>query len=436
MTAPVHSPIGILAGNGSLPVEIARAVVERGGRVQVVAIDSAASLELDAFPTVRIGLGQIGGILHAFRAAGCRDLVIVGGVSRPDLGTLRPDLGLFLNLPEVVRLVFSGGDDGVLRVVVRFFEAKGFNVVSPVDLVPSLAVGSGSLTEASPTAADIADIFLGSSVVKALGAYDIGQAVIVSGGEIQAIEAAEGTDRMLARVAQFRGRSALSNACGVLVKRPKPGQEMRVDLPAIGPATVTRVAQAGLSGIAVLAGQSLAAQRLQLIEAAEAASVFVYGFTDGDGVARPRGDMRWVNANVDLLVGGSPGKAALADIRLGAAALSSIAALTRGGACVVSRGHILGLETRGEIADLVRRSKRVQQWGIGRLRRRVGVAVLAEDVLLDMGTIQTAADVCLSGIVLMGQQRVADDAVQAAKDAGLFLLRLTKAALPANESLS
>jgi len=436
VTAPVHSPIGILAGNGSLPVEIARAIVERGGRVQVVAIDSAASGELDAFPIVRIGLGQIGGILHAFRTAGCRDLVIVGGVSRPDLGTLRPDLGLFLNLPQVVRLVFSGGDDGVLRVVVRFFEAKGFNVVSPVDLVPALAVGAGRLTEASPTAADIADILLGSSVVKALGAYDIGQAVIVSGGEIHAIEAAEGTDRMLARVAQAKVGSTPGGPTGVLVKRPKPGQEMRVDLPAIGPETVTRVAQAGLSGIAVLAGQSLAAQRPQLIEAAKAASVFVYGFTEGDGLARPRGDSRWMTARVQTLAGASPGKAALTDIRLGAAALSSIAALTRGGACVVSRGHILGLETRGEIADLVRRSKRVQQWGIGRLRRRVGVAVLAGDVLLDLATIQTAADVCLSGIVLMGQQTVADDAVRAAKDVGLFLLRFTISALPANESLS
>lgn len=438
MTAAQSPPIGILAGNGSLPLEVARAVTQSGGRVQVVAIDPGASPGLDGFPCVRLGIGQIGGMLKALKDAGCRDLVILGGVSRPDLGTLRPDLGLIWNLPQVVRLVFSGGDDGVLRICVRFFEAKGLNVVSPAVLVPSLVAGAGSLTDLSPKPSDIADILLGSSVVKALGAYDIGQAVVVAGGRIEAIEAAEGTDRMLARLAHARHNrdgSPAGPAKGVLIKRPKPGQEMRVDLPAIGPATVASVAQAGLGGIAVLAGHSLVAQRSQLCEAARAASIYVYGFTEGDEAPRKRADHGWIAGHTNALGHRHPGAAECADIRLGAAALSSIAALARSGACVVSRGHILGLETGGEVASLVQRSKRVQQWGIARLRRRVGVAVLAENLSLDAGMVAAAAAVRLSGIALMGTHRIAGGAARAAAEAGLFLVRITPAT-PANEHRS
>ena len=353
MTSLGLKPIGILAGNGSLPGEIARAITAGGGSVQIVAINADVGDDLSAFPIVHLGLGKIGAILKTFRDAGVQELIIVGGVARPDLTKLRPDWGLFANLPEVVRLVFSGGDDGVLRIVVRFFEAKGFTVVSPADLVPSLAVGAGSLTAATPSPADVADILLGSSIVKALGAYDIGQAVIVRDGELLAIEAAEGTDRMLARVAASRNVIEGEKPRGVLVKRPKPGQEMRIDLPAIGPATVTRVAEAGLAGIAVLAGQSLAAQRLQLIANARAANVFVYGFTESNEAQRNRSDAGWKNARTDVLGIIRPNASQLADIRLGAAALASLAALARGGACVVSRGHILGLEPARDIGSCI-----------------------------------------------------------------------------------
>ena len=339
-------------------------------------------------------------------------------------------------MPEVARLVFSGGDDGVLRIVVRFFEAKGFTVVSPADVVPSLTVRAGSLTAAAPTPDDMADILLGSSVVKALGAYDIGQAVIVCDGELLAVEAAEGTDRMLARVAQSRAAREASNPRGVLVKRPKPGQEMRIDLPAIGPATVTRAAAAGLAGIAVLAGQSLAAQRLQLLANARAANVFVYGFTEGDEPPRNRADTGWTNARAEAAGKHSPGSSQLADLRLGAAALASLAALTRGGACVVSRGHILGLEPAGDIGDLFQRTQRLQQWGIARLRRRASVAVLGDGAAVNEATIAAANAVNLSGIAVAGRQPVNADVIRAADAAGLFVVHLTPALLSSTEHSS
>ena len=436
MTSLGPKPIGILAGNGSLPGEIASAITAGGGSVQIVAIDNEVDDDLSAFPIVHLGLGKIGAILQTFRAAGVQDLVIVGGVTRPDLAKLRPDWGLFANLPEVARLVFSGGDDGVLRIVVRFFEAKGFTVVSPADVVPSLTVRAGSLTAAAPTPDDMADILLGSSVVKALGAYDIGQAVIVCDGELLAVEAAEGTDRMLARVAQSRAAREASNPRGVLVKRPKPGQEMRIDLPAIGPATVTRAAAAGLAGIAVLAGQSLAAQRLQLLANARAANVFVYGFTEGDEPPRNRADTGWTNARAEAAGKHSPGSSQLADLRLGAAALASLAALTRGGACVVSRGHILGLEPAGDIGDLFQRTQRLQQWGIARLRRRASVAVLGDGAAVNEATIAAANAVNLSGIAVAGRQPVNADVIRAADAAGLFVVHLTPALLSSTEHSS
>lgn len=425
VTPPIAKPIGILAGNGSLPGEIARAITAGGGAVQIVAIDSAVDDDLSAFPLVHLGLGKIGAILAAFRSAGVEELVIVGGVSRPDLAKIRPDWGLVANLPRVVRLVFSGGDDGVLRVVVRFFESKGFTIVSPADLVPSLTVPAGSLTAATPTPDDIADILLGSSVVKALGTYDIGQAVIVCDGELLAIEAAEGTDRMLARVAASNHRSDGTGPRGVLVKRPKPGQEMRIDLPAIGPATVTRVAEAGLSGIAVLAGQALAAQRPQLLANARAANVFVYGFTEGDEPPRLRTKMGWLNGAIEKLGKVSPGASQLADVRLGGAALASLAVLARGGACVVSRGHILGLEPTRDLGDLFQRTKRLQQWGIGRLRRRASVAVLGDGIVLTQGMVSTALGVALSGIAIANGEAVSAEVVRAADAGGLFLVRVT-----------
>ncbi len=436
MTSLGLKPIGILAGNGSLPGEIARAITAGGGSVQIVAINADVDDDLSAFPIVHLGLGKIGAILKTFRDAGVQELIIVGGVSRPDLTKLRPDWGLFANLPEVVRLVFSGGDDGVLRIVVRFFEAKGFTVVSPADLVPSLAVGAGSLTAATPSPADVADILLGSSIVKALGAYDIGQAVIVRDGELLAIEAAEGTDRMLARVAASRNVIEREKPRGVLVKRPKPGQEMRIDLPAIGPATVTRVAQAGLAGIAVLAGQSLAAQRLQLIANARAANVFVYGFTEGDEPPRQRSDIGRKRVQTEVLGIIRPNASQLADIRLGAAALASLAALARGGACVVSRGHILGLEPARDIGDLFQRTTRLQQWGIARLRRRASVAVLGDGVHVLAATIAAANGANLSGVAIAASQPVHADVVHAANASGLFIVRVIPSVLTSSEHSS
>lgn len=421
------APIAILAGNGTFPIEIARAITARGGEVVVAGVDGEAGPGLDAYGVTRVGWGEINKILRTFRSRGCRELVIVGGVTRPDLARIRFDLGLLTNLPELIRLVRSGGDDGVLRALVRFFEARGFTVLSPADVAPGLVVGAGPLGSREPTADDAADMLLGSSIVKALAPFDIGQGVIVSKGRIEAIEAVEGTNRMIGHVATRRARGG-GNASphGILVKRPKPGQELRVDLPAIGPETVDRAVEAGLAGIAVLAGQTLVASRVETTARADAAGLFVYGFTDGDAkTAEPRMRTAAASASRATVVSHTKAdKTSLADAVFAAEALARIGEACPAAALVVRRGHVLGIEPAGDVMELFGRIGRHTQWGERRLARRIGLAVLGDEATLDEAGIAAAAEGRLSGIALMRPLSSASREVlgKAADAAGLFLI--------------
>lgn len=433
MTAPhqARAPIGMLIGNGRVPHEVAHAIIQRGGTVIVVGIDGEVDATVAGCPVTKVGWGEVGRILTTFRRGGCREIVIVGGVTRPDLTRQRPDLGFLLNMPALLKILATGGDDGVLRALVRFLEAKGFTVVSPATVAPELVMGAGTLGMREPSATDAADMLLGSSVVRALGAHDIGQGVIVRGGVIEAIEAAEGTDRMIARVAARRQVAHVAGqptgqppvTGGVLVKRPKPSQEMRVDLPTIGPSTIARAVEAGLTGIAVLAGQTLVAERAELIAAADTSGLFVYGFVENTPAVRRTEPRSPADAHAPTVLGARrPGKRASADAQVGAAALTALADVSRSGAAVVNRGYVLGLEPGGHVLDLLTRVKRLKQWGEGRFRRRTGVAVLGEHAQLDHAVIAAAGH--LEAIALLGgRHRVVPlDLIAAADRAGLVIV--------------
>lgn len=435
MTAQVRSspvrPIGILAGNGGLPAEIAHAVRAGGGSAVIVAIDGEVDCDLEGFPLTRVGWGEIGRILATFRNAGCQELVIVGGVTRPDIARLRPDFGLIANLPALLRLVMAGGDDGVLRSIVRFFEAKGFTVVSPGAVAPRLIVGAGCAGAHAPSPQDGQDMLLGSSIVRALGRYDIGQAVIVNHGRIEAIEAAEGTDRMMTRFACARRAVPVAAGSrrtgGVLVKRPKPAQEMRVDLPTIGPNTVMRAAEAELAGIAVLAGETLIAARRDVIAAADASGLFVYGFREGDAPLRKATAQPWDKVTARALGSRMPGRGEIADAGLGASALACLAVLSQAGAAVISRGYVLGLEPDGQVAPLLARVAHLKQWGEGRWRKRTGVGVLGEAVLPDVAMVEAAAHLRALAMMNPRARDLTGEVIAAADRAGLVLMALTPA---------
>ncbi|MGI9403986.1 MAG: LpxI family protein [Hyphomicrobium sp.] len=413
-----HRAIGILAGGGSLPREIAEHVTARGEDVHIVAIAGEVDEDLSPFPVTTVGWGQIGGMVRALKGAGCTDLVIVGSVRRPDLAALRPDLGFIRDLPAILRIIAAGGDDSVLTRVVRFFEQKGFAVVAPASVAPELLVGKGPLGRVAADTAQEQDVALGFSVVRALGPYDVGQAVIVAGGRVVAIEGAEGTDAMTARAAQ-EGR----RGWGVLVKRPKPGQELRIDLPAIGPATIARAAEAGLAGIAVLAGGALAAERATLVQRANDAGLFVQGFEDAP--TGDQGDMRiqpdWQLEKIGSL---SPRARHRADMRKGATVLSELASSVPSQGTVVAGRNVLAVETGEGVAGLLERARGLHQWGRRYSVRHAGVAVLVQESALGPA-VANAAAAGLAGLALIGERSPAAD--QAAKEAnrlGLFMVAL------------
>jgi DUF1009 family protein len=421
--------VGILAGAGTLPREVAQHVAARGERVHIVAISGEADADFAAFPTTVVGWGQIGAMVRTLKSAGCTDLVIVGSVHRPDLAALRPDLGFWRSLPAILRIIAAGGDDSVLTRVVRFFEGHGFHVVAPGTAAPELIVGEGPLGRHSAPPEAHADVALGFDVVRALGPFDVGQAVVVARGRIMAIEGAEGTDAMLARVgAGRRGAEATGEGrSGVLVKRPKPGQELRIDLPAIGPDTVRRAAEAGLAGIAVLAQGALAAQRAALCELADARGVFVQGFGDSGAAGEPSGG---ASCRTEVLGRRRPSARQMADATKAAKVLAALATFGTGRAAVVDRGHVLAVESGEGAAVLLARAGRLRQWGRRRLARRSGVGVLMSDEADLAHVVVGAAAAGLAGLAVVGHLPPARvrAAAEVADRLGLFLALLAPAA--------
>jgi DUF1009 family protein len=270
--------LAILAGGGPFPCYLAQSALAAGRRVHVIGFAGEADAGIANYPHDWVKMGEVGKLFAILKANDCRELVIIGGVSRPDLANVRLDLGAIKILPFLLSLTL-GGDDTLLTRIVRYFEDKGYRVRAAGDIAPELLVGAGKLGAKTPNRDDLADIALGFEVVAALGRFDIGQAAVVVRNHVLAIEAVEGTDAMLTRTRELRqwGAHKRGERTGVLVKAPKPQQDKRVDLPAIGPGTVETAAAAGLAGIAVAAGQVLIADRASTIAAADKAGLFLFG---------------------------------------------------------------------------------------------------------------------------------------------------------------
>ena len=267
--------LGILAGGGEFPLAIAELAGQRGRPVHIVGIKGEADSAIERFPHTWIAWGEVGKLLEALKGAGAAELVIIGGVKRPDLKSVRLDMGAIRNLPLLISLTV-GGDDSVLKNVVRFFEAKGLKVVGAHEAAPELVVPLGAIGRLQPGDDVGRDIARGLEVTRALGRLDVGQAAVVVRGHVLAVEAAEGTDRMLERASELRQWGDRRRE-GALVKASKPGQDLRVDMPVIGPRTVERAAAAGLGAIAIEAGRVLIAARSEVERLADEAGIAVVG---------------------------------------------------------------------------------------------------------------------------------------------------------------
>ncbi len=273
------TPLGIIAGGGPLPGQVAEAARQAGRKVFVIALDGYAELPLVAsFPHVVARLGAAGRILALLREAGCQDLVLIGPVRRPSLLDLRPDGEGARILARIGRAAF-GGDDGFLAAVVRVLGEEGFRILGAHEVLESAVGPEGLLTRLAADADARADIARGVQVARALGAVDVGQGCVVQQGIVLAVEAIEGTDQMLARAAGL----ARPGPGGVLVKLVKPGQDRRADLPMIGPRTIDAAAAAGLRGIAFEAGGTLFTERAACVARADAAGLFLLGIPSYGG---------------------------------------------------------------------------------------------------------------------------------------------------------
>src|SRR6266508_6906316 len=198
------STLAIICGGGSLPFAVADSVVARGRHVMLYAIRGwADAATIQAYPHRWIALGQLGQLCRAMQSDGCRDVVFIGQVLRPAVSELRFDWDTLLLLPRIVR-AFRGGDDHLLSHVGKFFEERGFNLLGPHEVAPEILLSAGLLGLCAPSASDLHDLDRGLALLQALGPLDVGQAVVVADNHVLAVEAAEGTDAMLARIAEQR----------------------------------------------------------------------------------------------------------------------------------------------------------------------------------------------------------------------------------------
>jgi DUF1009 family protein len=266
------SRLAIIAGGGDLPVKLAEHATANGQDVFVLGVSGFADPEfVAAYTGEQAAYGEIGRSIDVLKAAGATDLVFAGIVARPDIGKLKFDMRGLQLVPKLMAAAVKG-DDALLRVVVEAYEQAGFRVIGADDVLADLLPPAGPLGKFAPSAADWLDIRTAARAATDIGDQDIGQGAVARDGVVLATEAADGTDAMLRRVKVAQVRS------GVLVKRPKPRQERRIDLPTIGEETIRKAVWAGLAGVAVEAGGALVLARPDVTALADKHGLFVYGF--------------------------------------------------------------------------------------------------------------------------------------------------------------
>lgn len=275
--------LGLIVGGGDLPTIIARSIADTNPFV--IRLNGFADYDYDAYDTVNLSVGEIGKIIKALKLAKCTRVCFAGYVTRPNFKDLKVDAHGLGFLPKAIAAAREG-DDAILRAVVGEFEKAGFEISGPDVVLAALAPEAGVLGNISPSPEQLSDIDKAFEVAEKIGALDIGQGAVVAGGLVLAVEAQEGTDLMLERVAALPDHLGEGSDArkGVLAKIPKPMQELRVDLPTIGPETVRRCRDAGLAGIALQADRALILDRELVIELLDEAGMFLIArAVDDDG---------------------------------------------------------------------------------------------------------------------------------------------------------
>lgn len=270
--------LGLVAGGGGLPAEIAERCRRTGRPYFVVRLKGFADAGTQNHPSADIGIAELGKVFKALRAEHCEAVCFAGTVSRPDFGKLKPDLRGVAALPSIIAAARKG-DDALLRAVLDEFRKEGFVIEGAHEAAESMTLPLGILGKVSPGDGHGEDIQRALVAARAIGRLDIGQGAVVCNGLVLAVEAQEGTDAMLHRV---RGlpeaiRGAPGRMAGVLAKAPKPIQSTDIDMPTIGVATIRGAAQAGLAGIVGEAGRLLVVDREETVAMADDLGLFILG---------------------------------------------------------------------------------------------------------------------------------------------------------------
>lgn len=270
--------IGLIAGDGDLPHYVILGAQASAYPVSVITLKDMASPETFSVSTKSFGIAEFGGIVKFFKANNCTHICMAGDVGRPDFSRLKPDMKGLKYFPGAL-MAAKQGDNALLTYLVSAFEKEGFKIISPQEICKSLLIGEGNMGAVKLTQAHRDDALKACEIARQIGALDIGQGAIVCNGLVLAVEAQEGTDEMLMRVAELpeQKRGTMAIRKGVLAKLVKPKQEDRVDLPTIGPKTIELASKAGLAGIVVESGRAFCIDQDSCRIAADKAGLFITG---------------------------------------------------------------------------------------------------------------------------------------------------------------
>jgi len=268
--------LGLIAGRGRFPLDLARAARRRGERVVAVAFhgDTEAALADEVDELHWLHLGELETLIARFRAAGARRAVMGGKVLKTslfgDLARLKPDARAI----ALIAGLRTRSDDSILGAIADELAGEGITLLPQAALVPELLAGEGTLGAVEPTPAQRGDIAFGWPIAKALGALDVGQTVVVRERAVLALEAIEGTDAAVARGAALGGPGAS------VIKVAKPRQDPRFDMPAVGLGTLAVLADGKVAVLAVEADRTFLLDRAEFLREADRHRIAVLGVRD------------------------------------------------------------------------------------------------------------------------------------------------------------
>ena len=264
--------LAIIAGNGSIPFYLIEECKKVGREYCLIIIEGHGKELSEKYdPDYIVSLSKMGRAVKYVKNIGIKHILMVGGVKRPSLKNIIPDLWTAKFLTTISSKV--SGDNSVLSKLTKALEREGFIIVAPEEVLPNLICPKGTLGKVKPNQQNNEDISTGYRIAKIIGANDIGQSIIIENGLVIAVEAAEGTDRMIKRSLILKKEKK----AGVLIKVIKPMQDRRIDRPVIGIDTIKAVKKAGLDGIALESNEILILNYSDVILYADEEGLFVEG---------------------------------------------------------------------------------------------------------------------------------------------------------------